>query len=1037
MNVNMSTWAIRNPVPPVALFLVLCVIGLVSFFRLPVTQFPNIDLPIIRIQVTQAGAAPTELSNEVTKPIENAVSNVTGVKRVTSTVSDSSSFTLVEFQLETDTDRALNDIKDAVTGVRSNLPDSIQEPIVSRLDVTGVPILTYAVSDDTRSIESLSYFVDDVVIGELQGLAGVGEVNRLGGANREIKVELEPDRLVALGITANEVSDQLRATNVDVGGGRGTLGGQEYTIRALGSVDSVERLAATELSLSDGRTIRLDALGTVEDGAAEVRSFALFDGQPVVAFAVKRATGASDLDAGDAVKARLVELGERYPDVEVQLVDDATTYTEGSYESAMGTLYEGAALAVIVVFIFLRNWRATIITAVALPLSVIPTFFVMNYLGFSLNTVSLLGITLVTGILVDDAIVEIENIVRHIQMGKPAYEASEEAAGEIGLTVIAISFTIVAVFAPVSFMSGIAGQYFKQFGLTVAVAVLFSLLVARLITPMMAAYFMKDETDHGEKPDGSVMRTYLAVLAWTLRNRAITLLAGLAIFALSIFSATLLPTEFVPVADQGRATLSVELPPGSTLAERRRVTRELSERIGEIDEVRSVFVDGGTDLTANLTVNLGPRDTREASAQELQREIELYLADTPDVKLTYLNADGQRDVQISVLGEDGERVADAARQLADEMRGIALIRNVTTSASNTRPEIRLTPKPELAAELGVTAGAIAATLRVATIGDVDANLAKFNAGDRQLPITVRMKESVRDDLFQMANLRIPTNTGESVPLGTVADVSFAEGPGEIKRSDRKQLITVEADLAPDAPLGDALAAIDALPSALDMPAGTEIQRAGDAEVMGDVFESFGLAMGAGILLVYVVLVLLFSSFVTPITILLSLPLAVGGAIFALFVTNNAIGLSVVIGFLMLMGIVTKNAIMLVEFALEAMKDGASKADAMIDAGHKRARPIIMTTIAMTAGMVPSALAVGAGGEFRAPMAVAVIGGLLVSTLLSLLFVPSLFSVVNSLKERSRALLVNRLGANRPKAVDGLEGERGVAAASTALAGDGR
>ena len=1018
---NMSTWAIRKPVPPIALFLVLCVVGLVSFFRLPITQFPNIDLPIVQIRVVQPGAAPSELTNQVTKPIENAVANVTGVKRVTSTASDSSVFVLVEFQLKTDTDRALNDIKDAVTGVRDELPDSVQEPVVSRLDVTGVPIVTYAVSDDTRSIEDLSYFVDDVLIGELQGLDGVGEATRLGGADREIRVELEPDRLVALGITANEVSERLRATNIDLGGGRGTLAGQEYTIRALGSVDTLEALAATELSLADGRTIRLDALGSVEDGAAEVRSFALFDGRPVVAFGVKRSSGASDLTAGNSVKDKLAELTERYPDVKVQLIDDSTVYTEGNYSSAMTTLYEGAALAIIVVFIFLKDWRATLITAVALPLSIIPTFFVMDWLGFSLNTVSLLGITLVTGILVDDAIVEIENIVRHIHMGKPAYEASEEAAGEIGLTVIAISFTIVAVFAPVSFMSGIAGQYFKQFGLTVAVAVLFSLLVARIITPMMAAYFMRDAAGHVEKADGAVMRTYLTVLGWTLRNRAVTLLGGLAIFALSIFSATLLPSEFVPVADEGRATVSVELPPGSTVADRQRVAREVSLRIGEIPEVRGVFVDGGFETTANVTVNLGPKNTRERSSQTIQREIETLLADTPDVKLTYLNEGGQRDVQVAVLGEDGEAVANAARRLADEMRTVGSIRNVSTSASSARPEIRIVPKPELAAELGVTASAIASTVRVATLGDTGANLAKFNAGDRQLPITVRMKASVRDDLFEMANLRIPTGSGDSVPLGTVATVSFAEGPGEIKREDRKRLITVEADLAPGVPLGDALEAVQALPIALDMPDGTEIQRAGDAEVMGEVFESFALAMGAGILLVYVVLVLLFSSFVTPITILLSLPLAVGGAIFALYVTNHSIGLSVVIGFLMLMGIVTKNAIMLVEFALEAMKEGAPKHHAMLDAGHKRARPIIMTTIAMTAGMVPSALAFGTGGEFRAPMAIAVIGGLLVSTLLSLLFVPSLFSVVNSLKVRSRAMLVNRLGANVPAEAGGASG----------------
>jgi len=1014
---NMSTWSIRNPVPALALFLVLCVVGIVSFNRLPVTQFPNIDLPIVQISVYQAGAAPSELTNQITRPIEDAVSSVSGVDKVTSTASDSSVSVMVQFTLETDSDRALNDVKDAVTGV--SLPDSANEPVVKRLDVTGMPILTYAVSDDTRSIEDLSYFVDNVIASELQGLDGVGEVSRLGGAEREIKVELEPNRLVAFGITASEISSQLRATNINLGGGRGLLAGQEYTIRALGSVDSVEKLGATELSISNGRTVRLDELGTVVDGASEARAFALFNGEPVVSFGVKRSTGASDLTAGDNVKAKLEEVKTRYPDANISLINDATVYTEGNYTSAMHTLYEGAALAILVVFLFLRNWRATIITAVALPLSIIPTFFVMDWLGFSLNTVSLLGVTLVTGILVDDAIVEIENIVRHIKMGTPAYEASEIAASEIGLTVIAISFTIVAVFAPVSFMSGIAGQYFKQFGLTVAVAVLFSLLVARLMTPMMAAYFMKDELESKPGNDGMVMRSYLKILGWTLRNRTITLLLGLAIFAFSIFSATLLPSEFVPVTDEGRASVSVELPPGSTLQDTQSVARSLSGQISELPEVQSVFVDGGSYqggiTNAKLDVDLGPRDSREQSAQVLQRVIEQRLSDTPDVKLTYLNAGGTRDVQISVLGDNGDDVREAARSLAAEMRQLDEIRNVTTSASVTQPEIQITPKSDIAAELGVTASALASTISVATIGDVGDNLAKFNAGDRQLDISVRMKESVRENLFEMANLRIPTNTGTPVPLGAVANVAFSEGPGEVSRSDRKVLVTVEADLSSGVPLGDAIEAIYALPLVNDMPTGTSIQQAGDAEVMGDVFSSFALAMGAGILLVYVVLVLLFGSFITPITILLSLPLAIGGAIFALYLTNNAISLPVVIGFLMLMGIVTKNAIMLVEFALDAMKEGIPKAEAMIDAGHKRARPIVMTTIAMTAGMVPSALAFGTGGEFRAPMAIAVIGGLLVSTLLSLLFVPSLFSVINSLKDRLRRMLVNTLGANKPSA----------------------
>ncbi|MGR3571834.1 efflux RND transporter permease subunit [Brevirhabdus sp.] len=1013
---NMSTWAIRKPVPTLALFLVLCIVGLVSFLRLPVTQFPNIDIPIITVTISQPGAAPSEIASQVIKPLESAVSDVTGVKHVTAVASDSAASITVEFSLETDTDRALNDIKDAVAGVRGDLPDSITEPVIKRVDVTGRPILTYAVSDPTRSIDALSYFVDEVVARDLQTVEGVGQVSRIGGADREIRVDLDPMRLQALRLTAADVNNQLRSVNIDLGGGRGDLAGQEYSIRALGSADSVEQLAATPLTLPSGMTVRLDQLGTVTDGAAEVRSFALFDGQPVVAFGVFRATGKSDLVAGDNAKAALEKLIAKYPNVRVSLIDDATVYTQGNYQSAMDTLYEGAALAIIVVFLFLRNWRATLITAVALPLSIIPTFIVMNYLGFSLNTVSLLGITLVTGILVDDAIVEIENIVRHIQMGKPAYEASEEAAREIGTTVIAISFTIVAVFAPVSFMSGIAGQYFKQFGLTVAVAVLFSLLVARLITPMMSAYFLRDGIEPEVEKDGFLMRRYMGILRWTLHNRTITLLLGLGIFAGSIYSATLLPTEFVPSADTGRATISVELPPGSTLAETRETARRISQDVMQVPEVQNVFVDGGSGgiTKAQIVVNMGQKSTRDRSSFAIQDELEKRLADVPDVRLNFLKENGQRDISVNVLGDSEAAAAAAARTLARQMNALPSVQNASSSASLTRPEIQITPKPELAAEMGVTAAALASTIRIATIGDSGSNVAKFNTGERQIPITVRLNEQSRRDLLQLAGQRVPSTTGQPVPLEVVADIALSTGPSTIERYDRQYRTAVEADLAPGALLGPATQAVAELPVARNMPEGTSVQSAGDAEVMGEVFTSFGLAMGAGVLLVYVVLVLLFSSFITPVTILMSLPLAIGGAIFALYLNGSAIGLSVVIGFLMLMGIVTKNAIMLVEFASEAMGKGVPRDEAMLDAGHKRARPIIMTTIAMTAGMVPSALALGTGGEFRAPMAVAVIGGLLLSTLLSLLFVPSLFSVIDGLKTRLRRAMFTVLGANRPQ-----------------------
>lgn len=1017
---NMSTWAIRKPVPSLALFLVLVLVGMVSFGRLPVTQFPNIDIPIITITVAQPGAAPSEIANQIVKPMEDAVSDVTGVRHVLATATDSVASLMIEFELETDTDRALNDIKDAVASIRGDIPDSASEPLIQRLDVTGQAILTYAVSDPTLSIEALSYFVDEVVARRLQAVDGVGQVDRVGGAEREIRVDLDPNRLLALGLTASNVNDQLRMSNIDLGGGRGDLAGQEYSIRALGSATTLAQLAATPITVNGARTVRLDQIASVTDGASDVRTFAMLDGQPVVAFGIFRSTGASDLVAGDGVKKRLREISAEYPAVEFTLVDDTTVYTESTYNSAMETLIEGSLLAIFVVMLFLRNWRATVITAVALPLSIIPTFIVMDYLGFSLNTVSLLGITLVTGILVDDAIVEIENIVRHIQMGKPAYEASEEAASEIGLTVIAISFTIVAVFAPVSFMSGIAGQYFKQFGLTVAVAVLFSLLVARLITPMMAAYFMRDGIAPEEEKDGFVMRNYMRLLHWTLGHRALTLLFGALIFAGSIYSATLLPGEFVPASDTGRAVISLELPPGSPLSETRAVARNITTRLDQIPEMQNIFIHGGgaSINKATIAINLGSKTTRARSSFDIEDDIEDLLQSVPDVRLNILNENGERAIQISVLGDSEKAASAAAVEIAAQINRSDLIENASTTAALTRPEIQITPHPELAAELGVTAVTLANTIRIATIGDTGENVAKFNAGEQQIPIIVRIEEAVRRDLFLMQGQRVLSSTGKSIPLGVVADIAISTGPTQIERYDRQFRTVVEADLAPGALLGPASNAALAVPIAMNMPEGTSIQSSGDAEVMEDIFTSFALAMGAGILLVYVVLVLLFSSFMTPITILLSLPLAIGGAIFALYIMDYAIGLSVVIGFLMLMGIVTKNAIMLVEFALNAMTDGTDRNTAIADAGHKRARPIIMTTIAMTAGMIPSALALGDGGEFRAPMAVAVIGGLLLSTLLSLLFVPSLFSVINSLKVKGRRGLVTILGANQPRSAVG-------------------
>ncbi len=1022
---NFSAWSIRHPVPPIAVFLVLLLVGLYSFSRLAVTAMPNIDLPLVQVSVSQPGAAPSELTRQVIQPIEDSLASITGVRHITSAATDSSAHLYVEFELETNTDRAVNDVKDAVANVRADLPESIVEPLIKRIDVSGMAILTYAVSDPGKTMEQLSTFVDDVVARDLSTVKGVASITRIGGADRQINVELDAGRVQAFGLTAAEVSDQLRVKNIDMGGGRGDLAGTEYSIRALGSATDVARLAATPILIGPGRsggggrTVPLDQLGTVTDGPSDERRFALLNGQPVVAFGVFRASGESDLEAGDGTKARIEEISARHPGTRLELIDDATTHTAASYHRAMETLYEGAALAVIVVFLFLRNWRATLIAAVALPLSIIPTFFVMHWLGFTLNGISLLAITLVTGILVDDAIVEIENIVRHINMGTPAYEASVEAANEIGLTVIAISFSIVAVFAPVSFMGGIPGQYFKQFGLTVAVSVLFSLLVARLITPMMAAYFLRDTTHLAEERDGLLLRVLMRVLGWTLRHRGLTMLLGLGVFAGSIFSATLLPTEFIPAQDVGRSQIQIELPPGSTIAETEDAARRISARIGQEPEVRAVFVDGGDmEVTdAKIMVNYGSKDSRERSSFQIEDVLKQDLSQMPDLRINFQNEAGASDFEVSVLGDTEASATEAAERLMAAMKGLPSLEGVSSSAALQRPEIQIHPREGVAAELGVTASALATTLRVATLGDTESNLAKFNTGEEQIPIMVRLNETARRDLMTVRDLRVPSSAGP-IPLEAVADVSLSAGATQIERYDRRYRTTVSANLADGALLGPVNAQVGALQGSVDLPPGTQIQASGDAEIMAEVFQAFAAAMVSGVMLTYVVLVLLFHNFVTPVSILMSLPLAIGGAILALFLTGNAISMAVVIGFLMLMGIVTKNAIMLVEFALTAIDRGVDKRAAILDAVHKRARPIVMTTIAMTAGMVPSAIGRGEGAEFSAPMAIAVIGGLLLSTLLSLLFVPSLFSMIHGGQVRTARWLKRRMGLNsRPEAAE--------------------
>lgn len=1001
MDFNISAWSIRRPVPSLVLFMVLITVGILSFRNLPVTRFPNIDIPVIQAQITQAGAAPAELETQVTKRVEDAIAGIAGVKHITSTITEGVSQTMVEFRLEVDVDRALNDVKDAISRVRADLPRTIDEPIVQRIEIEGLPIVSYGAFAPGMTPEELSWFVDDVVKRRLQGVKGVSAVERVGGVTREIRVSLDPDRLLAYGISAGDVNRQLRATNVDLAGGRGEVAGREQAIRTLAGKTNVKELAATMIALPGNRHVRVDQLGTVIDAFEEPRTFALVDGRPAVAFQISRAKGSSDTVVEHDVAEEVKKIQEDHPGIEIRPIDNTVEYTMRAYQSTMKMLLEGAALAIIVVLVFLRDMRATVIAAIALPLSIIPAYFAMDALGFSLNLVSLLAITIVIGILVDDAIVEIENIVRHIRMGKKPYQAALEAADEIGLAVIAITTTIIAVFVPVSFMGGIAGQYFKQFGLVVAFAVFFSLLVARLITPLLAAYFMR--ASHHEDTESWLLTRYTRLVAWSVRRRIITVVLGLVIFAGSVGSFFLLPNGFLPVEDSGRILLAVELPPGARMEETEQITAKIAEQIDRREDVRSVFVIGGQILgsgkevrKATLVVTLAPGEERKLKQAAIQEEIGNSLRELPDIRFWFLQDNGQRQVQIVVAGRDGDAVDKAAAEITSQAKTIPSLLNVVSTAELERPELRVIPRGDIAAELGVTTEAISEAVRIATIGDIGANLAKFNVGDRQIPIRVQLRESARERIDLLRALKVQTAGGQAVPLSTVARFEFSQGPTSIDRYDRERRVLIGADLRGTTPLGDAVDAVFAQPAAKSLPEGITLKQFGDAEVMKEVFESFGQAMSAGLMMVYAVLVLLFSSFLQPITILFSLPLSIGGAIVALALTGNPISLPVVIGILMLMGIVTKNAIMLVDFAVEEIRRGVPRLDAIVDAGRKRARPIIMTTIAMVGGMLPLALALESGGEFRAPMAIAVIGGLISSTLLSLIFVPAVFVLIDDL-----------------------------------------
>ncbi|MDO5653082.1 MAG: efflux RND transporter permease subunit [Brachymonas sp.] len=1021
---NFSAYSIRNPIPAILLFILLTVAGLLAFKATHVQDFPDMDFPIVTVTVAQPGAAPAQLETQVARKVEDTISTVTGIENMYSTVIDGVVITTVQFRLEKNLTDAVSEVRDAVSLIRSDLPPEIREPIISKVDITGRPVYVYALQPAAGSgwdQQQLSWFVDNTFNKRIMTIEGVGQVKRIGGVSREVQVILQPERMQALGVTAADISSMIGYTQLDAPSGRSDVGGTEQSVRTVASARSVEELAALQIPLPTGTIVRLGDVAEVHDTVADPRAAAMVNGQDAVLVEIYRSKGASELNVARDASAAIAKMQEQNPGVQITRVIDNAKDIQNNFDGSMNLLYEGAILAVVVVYFFLRDWRATIVAASALPLSIIPTFLGIYLFGYSLNGVTLLSLSLVIGVLVDDAIVEIENIARHLQMGKTPYQAAMEAADEIGVAVLATTFALVAVFLPTAFMSGIVGRVFKQFGWTAVISVLASLVVARLLTPMMSAYFLRahkghaipqeDETGAPDlSRDGPVMRWYMRAMQWCVQHRLITMLAAAAMFIGSLALVPFLAKGFVPVGDRSQTQINIELPPGSTLAQTREVAEQARLALAGEEEIKTTITalgagaSGGNRMSATgtpevrratLTIITTPRRERSDTLVEIEDRIRHAMTAIPGARFGVGGMDSGSKMEIILLGDNAQTLAEVAREAERQLRTIPGVGGVTSSAAMVQPEIIIRPDYARASELGITAAAIARTVRVATAGDYDQLLPKLNLPERQVPIRVKLPEGARNSIEAVRSLQVAARGGSSmVPLESIASVQIESGPSLLERSNRSRSIKLSVELGGQ-PLGQVSEAAHALPVFKQLPPGVRQSEQGDTEQMGKLFTSFGIAMVIGIFCVYAVLVLLFKDFMQPITILGALPLSIGGAFVALLLTNKALSMPTMIGMIMLMGVVSKNSILLVDYAIMAREQGKSRLHALMDACHKRSRPVIMTSLAMGAGMLPLALGWSKGdSSFNQPMAITVIGGLITSTFLSLLVVPAAFTYVD-------------------------------------------
>lgn len=997
---NFSAYSIKNPLIAILIFTLMTLGGILGFRAMKIQQFPDIDVPAVIVTISYTGASPAQLETDIAKKIENQITGIEGVKHIRSTLQTGVATIHTEFTLEKDLSEAVNDVRSALDEIASDLPAAAEEPVITKVSTAGFPVVSYSVASDNMSEAELSWFVDDTLNKRLANINGVGTLSRVGGIERQIIVTPDVDKLNGWQLPITTLSQQISASQKDSSGGEAKVGGGVQTIRVLGSAKSIRELASLEVVTPAGG-VALGQLADIKDAHADPKSRAILDGQTVVALSITRSRGASEVQMVEDVDQELAKLAQEMPHIKIQKIYDNAEPVAEDYHASMKMLIEGCILAVVVVLLFLRDWRATLVAAAALPLSIIPTFLMMWIFGFSLNVISLLALSLVIGVLVDDAIVEVENIMRHLHMGKTPYEAAMEAADEIGLAVVATTFTLIAVFLPTAFMSGVVGQFFSQFGWTAAISVFISLLVARLVTPMMAAYILKPKR-HEEETFGAMMKRYLSVVRWTLNHRAITLVATIVLFIGSLSLTKTLPGSFLPPDDSNQTQVTLELTPDATLDDTTRISEMTAQAVSQVDGVSSVFISAGSENTATLNILLNPRSERP-SKTDIENAIAEAVKDVPSARFVVgLSATGDSGYGFSLMSDNPELLNQTVNETIKQIQSLPMVSSVTSNRPLAKPELSAIPNTVMMADKGVTTSDLANTLRVATMGDYEQALSKLNLDTRQIPIVVRLSDESRADMNVLSSLYVPSSTSEAgaVKLSEVATLRRATGEAEIRRLDRMRSIKITVQSEEE--LGEVIDAVKNLPILQNLPEGVSAIDEGEADSMAELFTGFAIAMSVGIFCIFGVLVLLFYKVLQPFTILMALPLSIGGAFIGLVVTGASLSISSLIGFIMLMGIATKNSILLVDYAIIAEKAGLQRLDTILDACKKRARPIIMTTIAMGAGMLP--LVFGWGGAdatFRRPMAVAVLGGLITSTFLSLVVIPVVYTLMDDLSRFSK------------------------------------